>query len=130
MKIENIIYTLCSTIFFFSCVQETHLKKVTVKLDMRGVDNLSNVGIRGEFTDPAWRVTVPMTDEDGDGIYETTISEKTAANGVAFKFVNRDSIFELQGKDNRYLEFEYRPQTLILEAVFDELKTQRLTENN
>ncbi|NAS13124.1 hypothetical protein [Poritiphilus flavus] len=130
MRKENIIYALCSSILFFSCVQETHLKEVTFKVDMRAVDSVSAVGIRGQFTDPAWRVKVPMTDDDGDGIYETTISEKTAQNSVAFKFVNRDSIFELQGKDNRYLKFEYRPQKLVLEAVFDELGTQQLLETN
>lgn len=137
MKNANKIGLLTMFLLSFclsSCVQETHLKTVTFKVDMNEQQDVAKVGLRGPFTNPPWGVTISMQDPDGDGIYETTISQKTGQGGVGFKFVNQDSIFELAGKDNRYLRFEYRPQTLLYEGVFDEdagsQKELKTDENN
>jgi len=75
-----------------SCVQETHLKTVTFKVDMSAIENASQVGVRGQFTDNPWTETFALTDENNDGIYEGTFSEKTAVNQVQFKFVHRNKI--------------------------------------
>lgn len=45
--------------------------------------------------------------------------QKTATNQIQFKFVNEDSIYELQDLDNRILEFKYKPETIIYEGVFN-----------
>lgn len=102
-----------------SCVQETHLKTVTFKVDMSQVENTKNVGLRGQMTNPPWQVTIPMTDEDKDSIYEVTLTEKTAANSFQFKFVKDDEDYELKGLDNRMIRFEYKSEMIVYEARFD-----------
>ncbi len=101
-----------------SCVQQTHLKTVTVKLDMNGVAITENVGVKGNFTDPSWKQVIPLTDNDNDGIFEATLSQKTAVNGIQFKFVNQGN-YELKEQPNRTLKFEYKPETITYEATFD-----------
>jgi len=68
---------------------------------------------------------------DNDGIYEGTFSKKTAANGIQFKFVNQATEYELEGKDNRTLNFEYKPETIVYEAIFNntDAKTSTLNKN-
>ena len=75
---KTCIKLLLAALFLSSCVQETHLKTVTFQVDMKGIENVSDVGIRGSFTPNQWTETVPLNDEDGDGIYEGTFSHKTA----------------------------------------------------
>ncbi|MEO1485261.1 MAG: hypothetical protein AAFU57_05920 [Bacteroidota bacterium] len=101
-----------------SCVQETHLKTVTFKVDATGLEGEKAIGIRGNFTPNAWEDVVPLTDEDRDGIYEIELSQKTAASTVEFKFVNGETT-ELEGKENRTIQFEYREETLVYETQFD-----------
>lgn len=120
---------LCLSITSQSCVQETHTKTVTFKIDMRGVENPENVGIRGNFTDNPWNDTAPLTDDNNDGIYEGTFSQKTAVNGIQFKFVNNGE-FELEGQDNRSIQFEYQPETIIYEGIFNNPEGQQKTINN
>ena len=113
------VTVLTSLTLLFACVQEEHLKTITFKVDMSNMENIGNVGIRGQFTNPPWQVTLPMTDRDGDGIYELTLSETTAQSSVAFKFVNQDNVFELDCKPNRTIQFEYKPETLEYHAIFN-----------
>lgn len=103
-----------------SCVQETHLKTVTFKVDMSAIENASQVGVRGQFTDNPWTETFALTDENNDGIYEGTFSEKTAVNQVQFKFVHQDGDYELKDTDNRVIKFEYKPETITYEATFND----------
>lgn len=112
-----VIIGLCLHI---SCVQEEHLKTVTFKLDASNLEEPTNIGVRGQFTSPQWQVTVPLKDEDGDGIFETTLTQKTAQTWVEFKFVHRDSILELPCQPNRQITFEYQPERIIYSAVFNE----------
>nr|WP_321234114.1 hypothetical protein [uncultured Psychroserpens sp.] len=107
-------------IIYFSCVQERHLKTITFKLDMRDVENLGNVGIRGDFTSNPWNETVLLSDHNNDSIFEGTFSEKTAANQIQFKFVNQHMVYELQDSDNRIITFKYQPETLVYEAIFND----------
>ncbi|MFD0861770.1 hypothetical protein ACFQ1M_06095 [Sungkyunkwania multivorans] len=118
MKTINII-TILLLISFTSCVQDIHQKTVTFRVDMNAVENVKNVGVRGNFTNPTWGRTIPLEDPDGDGIYEGTFSKKAAADNISFKFVNQNDQFELNGQDNRSIQFEYKPETITYEAVFD-----------
>lgn len=86
---------------------------------MSNVEKAENVGIRGQFTNPPWAVTIPMLDDDGDGTYELTISKMTAQSSVDFKFVNQNDQFELECGPNRSLSFEYRPEAIVYDAVFN-----------
>ncbi len=119
MKITKTILVGClALISLVSCVQEEHLKTVTFKVDMTAVASVSEVGLKGEFTNPSWKVIIPLTDADNDGVYETTLSQKTAVSNVEFKFVH-NGMYELQGQKNRQLSFEYKPETLTYTAVWD-----------
>ena len=121
---------ICMFIITQSCVQETHTKNVTFRVDMNAVENVGNVGVRGNFTDNPWNETAPLTDDNGDGIYEGTFSQKTAINQIQFKFVNNGSEFELEGSDNRTIEFEYKPENIIYEAVFNNPNGEQSVINN
>jgi len=128
MKIFKSICVLVVLISSISCVQKTHLKTVTFRLNMNSIENPYNVGLRGNFTEKQWKETVPLTDENKDGIYEGTFSQKTAENQVEFKFVNQDSDYELRGLDNRIIQFEYKPEIIIYEAAFNNPK-EKITKN-
>ncbi|WP_298516405.1 hypothetical protein [uncultured Kordia sp.] len=112
------ILVLLFLVSITSCVQETYLKTVTVKLDMNGVSTTENVGVKGNFTNPSWKQVIPLTDDDHDGIFEATLSQKTAVNAIQFKFVNQGQ-YELKDQPNRTLEFKYKPETITYEAIFD-----------
>ena len=101
-----------------SCVLETHIKTVTFKVDATGLEGKREIGIRGNFTPNAWEDVVPLSDDDQDGIYEIELSQKTAASAVEFKFVNGETI-ELEGKENRTIQFEYRKEIIVYETQFD-----------
>lgn len=127
MKSLKVILLILTIITINSCVQKKHLKTVTIKLDMNAIENPSNVGLRGNFTENAWQETLYLNDDDGNGIYEATFSQETAFNSVEFKFVNHDSIYELEGKDNRLLKFKYKPETIIYKATFNNPNSEQIT---
>jgi hypothetical protein len=126
----KLIKLLTILLIMTSCVQETHLKTITFKLDMNGIENVSEVGIRGSFTSNPWEKTIFFSDEDNDGIYEGTLSQKTAHSRVEFKFVNQNDQFELQDQNNRSIEFEYKPEIIIYEGVFNDTKKINITKKD
>ena len=119
MKVIIKIIIVASILTLESCVQDTHLKTVTFKVDMNRVENPFKVGLRGEFTNNPWNETIFLTDDNKDGIYEGTFSQKTAQNKVEFKFVNQNDQFELKEGNNRMITFKYKPETVIYEAIFN-----------
>ncbi|MCW5515364.1 hypothetical protein [Muriicola sp. Z0-33] len=102
------------------CVQTTHQKSITFKVDMNAVDKYENVGLRGSFTSPPWEVSLPMKDDDKDGIYEFFLKKKTAQNSIEFKYIIVEEQFELEGRNNRVINFEYRPQQITYTSIFDD----------
>ncbi len=123
MKTIKYIVILFFVTFLTNCVQDTPQKEITVKLDMKNVETVSNVGIRGQFP-LSWDETTYLEDTNNDGIYEGNFKIYTANNEVEFKFVNQDNQFELQDEKNRVLTFEYKPETIVVEAIFDNPKTK------
>lgn len=111
-----------------SCVQEEHDKKITFLVDTNGIENVESIGIRGDFLPNQWRETVPLSDENKDGIYEISFSEKTAVYGISFKFVKNGKDYELKGENNRELVFEYKPETIIYRTKFNN-STLEITRN-
>ncbi|MFY0602477.1 MAG: hypothetical protein JXQ93_00900 [Flavobacteriaceae bacterium] len=108
------------------CVQKEHEKTVTISVNMNDVKNFESIGIRGDFLPNRWKKTVPMTDENKDGVYEITFTEKTAVYGIEFKFVKNNIEFELQGQNNRELVFEYKPETIEYIATFNNNKNVKI----
>jgi len=119
MRLVKTIFYITIITIISSCVQEKHLKTVTFKVDMRGAKNIKNVGVRGQFTTPAWDKTFYLKDNDKDSIYEGTFSREAAQSGFAFKFVNQDSVYELKNQKNRFVKLEYKPETILYEAIFN-----------
>jgi hypothetical protein len=129
MKTYIKVITIAAITLFASCVQKEHMKTVTFSVDMNGIENVTNVGIKGDFTDQAWRQTIPLSDEDGDGIYEITFNRETAAYGIEFKFVKNDNQIELEGEDNRELVFEYKPETIQYQTKFNDTQNTTIKRN-
>ena len=111
-----------------SCVQEEHDKKITFLVDTNGIENVESIGIRGDFLPNQWRETVLLSDENKDGIYEISFSEKTAVYGISFKFIKNGKDYELKGENNRELVFEYKPETIIYKTTFNK-NTPHITRN-
>lgn len=122
---KSLKYILILSILLTSCVQEAHLKTVHVSVDMNGISNPKNVGIRGSHP-LSWEETTPLTDTNNDGIFEGTFSFYTASHGVQFKFVNNSQEFELNGSDNRTLKFNYEPETIRYYATFDDVASTKI----
>ena len=59
---------------------------------MTSVPDKSKVVVRGSFTSNAWTETMPLTNKNGDGIYEGTFSQETAINAIEFKFMNNKQL--------------------------------------
>ena len=111
-----ILFSLMGTTL--SCVQETHLKTFNFKVDMKGVANINNPGIRGQFTSPSWKELIPLTDTNKDSIYEAKVEFTAAQYDIKFKFENNGE-YELENQPNRSIKFEYEPETFIYEATYN-----------
>jgi hypothetical protein len=111
------------------CVQQTHLKTITFKVDVRGMETISRVGVKGNFSKSPWNEVVDMTDTNGDGIHEVTITKKTGQNGLEFKFVDQKGDYELQNRPNRTLQFQYKPEQLVYEGIFNNPEGITSTKN-
>jgi hypothetical protein len=126
MKLLKSVSIILILVAVTSCVQDAHLKTITVKIDMTTIENPAKVGIRG--THPlSWDETTYLNDPDGDGIYEDTFQIYATGNTVEFKFVNNGTEFELQDKSNRILSFEFKPETIIYEAIFNNTTAIKIT---
>lgn len=112
-----ILFFVCFTLT--SCVQETHPKKVSFKVKAENPDSTESIGIRGNLKPLSWNNTLLLEGPDADGFFTSTINFDTANNQLSFKFVRNDSIFELDGLQNRSLHFEYKPEKLEYSAVFN-----------
>lgn len=102
-----------------SCVQKEYEKKVTFIVDTNGITDVESLGIRGDFLPNKWRKSYPLTDENKDGVYEVTFTEKTAVSGINFKFVKNGFDYELKDNENREIIFEYKPETIIYDTKFN-----------
>ncbi len=79
---------------------KTQSYTLTFQLDMTGQTDFKTVGIRGNIAPLSWDKDYPLTDPDGDGIYEASIDFKTSKKYVQYKF-RTDTQSELEGSDNR-----------------------------
>ena len=115
-----ILFVLLTSSLMISCVQETHVKKVSFEVNMKDAQNFETVGVRGDIKPLSWQETTPLLDDNNDSIYTTTLEFDTASNQLNFKFVINGQVFELDGSDNRVLPFEYKVEELIYSTSFDQ----------
>ena len=117
---------LVMAVLLCGCVQERHSKAITFMVDMNAIENPTNVGVRGQFLENGWDKTTIMSDKNNDGIYEINVTIETAQNYMEFKFVNNNDQFELNDQGNRKITFEYKPETLVYKASFNDPKFELL----
>lgn len=126
MKFITYIGILTILTSLASCVQKTQQKNITVMVDMNGIENISQVGIRGTYP-LSWNETTYLSDDNGDGIYENTFEIFTASQSIEFKFVNNNDSFELQNQNNRSLTFKYKPEVIVYKATYNNRNNIKIT---
>lgn len=113
-KYTSILLLLC----FFACVQETYKRNISIELDMRGVLDIKQVGIRGEYPPLSWNKDIALTDSDGDSIYTGTFVLDIPYDSFQYKFVVNGTTFELTNENNRVMIFEGK-ENLTCKAKFN-----------
>jgi hypothetical protein len=107
-------YFLAAFAVLLGCSAQEY--QVTFKVDMAS-EEVKEVGIRGNVSPLSENKDYPLSDKNGDGIYEVTLTFKTSKKNLRFKFTNGESS-ELRGSDNRILWFKTEP--LNAEYVYNE----------
>ena len=120
---KHIITTIVILITLASCVQEQPKKSISVSVNMQDVAGIETVGFRGDFP-LSWKETTYLSDEDKDGIYEEDFTIYSAKNEIQFKFIYKDSIYELNDSPNRKLALEFKEETIEINATFNNPETQ------
>ncbi|MGA1374027.1 MAG: T9SS type A sorting domain-containing protein [Flavobacteriales bacterium] len=97
---DAIEYVVCYNSCDPTCVANPDPADITFRVDMSNETvAASGVWVMGGFTSPQWQAgAIQMTDDDGDGTYETTYTVDGGAE-VVFKFVNGDPSVGTNGTD-------------------------------
>ncbi len=121
MKSKIYLLKICALLVLVlsGCVQETHDKKIRITVDMKGATEFEKVGIRGDLKPLSWQESLPLEDKDKDSIYSADLIVNTAQNRLNFKLVLDEDQFELEGKENRSIPFEYKIESLEYITAFD-----------
>ena len=69
--------------------------------ELRNIQSLKTIGIRGNTPPLSWEKTFPLTDNDGDGVYEAGITFNNLSAGalIEYKFIHDNKSWE--SIDNR-----------------------------
>ncbi|TGE24507.1 hypothetical protein E5K00_04655 [Hymenobacter aquaticus] len=119
MKTPSLLVALClSSLLLPACVQPAHDKTVVYLLDVRGLPNVRQVGLRGRDKPLSWDQDLPLTPVGPDStLYRAVVTTRTGYRITEVKFtVNGD--FELKNADNRRIEFG-PGDTTVYRARFD-----------
>ncbi|MEM6802931.1 MAG: hypothetical protein AAF696_16090 [Bacteroidota bacterium] len=116
---KNILWMLGITLISSACVQKTIPHTVSIEVDMRQLEGVESVGIRGQYPPLSWNEDFPLSDPDADSIYSGSFIMDIPYDDFQFKFVMNGSEFELAGQDNRVLTFEGKTE-VSFQAVFDQ----------
>lgn len=100
------------------CVQPAHDKTVVYLLDISGLPNVKQVGLRGRDKPLSWEQDLPLVPANPDStLYRAVVTTHTGYLITEVKFtVNGE--FELQQADNRRVEFSHG-DTAIYRARFN-----------
>lgn len=101
---------------FLSCNAQEH--QITFRVDMTS-ESPKEVGLKGNVAPLAKDKIYPLSDGDGDGIYEATITFNTSKRNLKFRFVNGPTA-ELRGSDDRIVWF--KPEPITVDYVFNEFQ--------
>ena len=124
-KIGILVFLL---IAMLSCVQEEFEKEITFLVDTYGIENVKSIGIRGDFLPKRWNESVSLSDDNNDGVYELTLTERTAVYGIEFKFVKNGLNYELKEQENREIIFRYQPEKIIYKTTFNNTNVELIKE--
>ncbi|MEM6318151.1 MAG: S41 family peptidase [Bacteroidota bacterium] len=87
MKKITYLFAVCTLFFINSSFSQNNEKIAFFSVDMTGQETKGIVGIRGNVAPLSWEKTYPMTDADGDGVYEATVVFGSEAKKFEYKFV-------------------------------------------
>jgi hypothetical protein len=75
---------------------QSYTFRLQLGAEVANVQLPSTIGIRGSRAPLAWDKTLPMTDADGDGIYEVTVAfpDLPAGAWVEYKYIHDDNRWE------------------------------------
>jgi hypothetical protein len=105
-------YILKGTLFIFttllisSCVQKTKKQKVEFFVDVRDIENVNSIGVRGSTPPLNWNQNFELKDDNNDSIYTGTIIFEIPYDFVELKLVKNEDQFELNNQPNRKLLFD------------------------
>ena len=99
---------ILALMFIASCNAQKNT--VTLKVNTNGISDVGFVSVRGNIKPLSWSNNHELKDNDGDGIYESTIEFNTSKTNVKFKFIV-DGITELEGSDSRVIWLKDKPIT-------------------
>lgn len=109
---------LFSLVALLSCqTSKSQINEITFKVAIDKSDINKTITLRGSIAPLSWDEDHPLTDTDGDGIYETSITFNTDKRNVKYKFLV-DGTSELEGSDSRRLWFKSVPKTV--QHIFNE----------
>ena len=102
---------LISLPFLFSSLSAQNT--LTFQVDLTAEESVDEVGLRGNLPPLLWDTSLPLTDNDGDGIYTASIEFSSARPGdtLEYKFL-KDEIWERQDTGNHKVILTGQAQTL------------------
>ncbi len=112
-----ILYSLATILLLTSCVQKTKKHTITLFLDVSGMKDIKNVGIRGNDKPFSWDYDTEMEVVKKDSLYKKTYTFETGRLCTELKFTINGN-FEFQDKPNRKVYFNKNGETLY-KATFD-----------
>lgn len=104
-------------IFLSGCVQKSYTRTLLFSLSAKNIQDIKNVGIRGNDNPFSWEHDFPMTFDAKDSTYKAIATMKTGYLFTEIKF-SINGKFELQDQPNRKLQFNNK-DTIHYNAAFD-----------
>lgn len=101
--------TLCLNLLLFHCIAQS--KQVTFTVDASRLEKPQNIFLRGDLPPLSWEKGYPLTDSNGDGVFEVNIEFNSAESKLEYKFTNANN-WEFEGDDNRILWLKSAPKTI------------------
>ncbi len=120
MKNNRPVLALALLALLPACVQKAADKTVVYLLDVHGLPNVRQVGLRGRDKPLSWDYDQPLTPIGPDSLYRAVVTIHTGYAATEVKFtVNGD--FELKNQDNRRVAFG-PGDTTVYRARFNVMK--------
>jgi hypothetical protein len=92
-------------------------RTVVLTLDVSGIPNIQNTGVRGSGNPLSWDEDLPLKALVPDSLYTVTVTGQTPYDFAEIKFTVNGQ-FELEGKENRKVYFA-NGDTTFYRAIFN-----------